>query len=151
MNEEQKQRAAPSGYKLVPVEPTPEMRDAGHCAAWRGIPSLFDDGDAANVYRAMLAAAPAAPTQPDPEIGRAERYRRIAIAAMCCRKIEFNEGGPVYDAAGGLMDSFDPEAVVVSGSGQRFVSDNIGDALLEMYRAEFEPEEAAIAAEKGGA
>lgn len=61
-------------WKLVPVEPTNGMRDAGHRAAWRRIPSLFDEGDAANVYRAMLAAAPAAPEQ-DGVARDAERYR----------------------------------------------------------------------------
>ena len=70
----------------------------------------------------------------------AEKYRKIATAAMCCRKIEFNDGGAVYDAAGGVMDSFDPEATVISGSGQRFTGDCIASALLEMYAAEFEPE-----------
>lgn len=53
----------PDGWKMVPVEPTNGMRDAGHRAAWRSIPSLFDEGDAANVYRAMLSAAPEAPAQ----------------------------------------------------------------------------------------
>lgn len=49
--------AVPDGYALVPLEPTLAMRDAGHRAAWRRIPSIFDDGDAGNVYRAMLTAA----------------------------------------------------------------------------------------------
>ena len=52
------------GRKMVPDEPTAEMREAGHRAAWRRIPSLFDEDDAANVYRSMLAAAPAAPEPP---------------------------------------------------------------------------------------
>lgn len=76
---------------------------------------------------------------PPAELAAMERYRKISTAAMCCHKIEFNHGGPVYDAAGGIMDSFDPEATVVSGSGQRFHAETIEAALLEMYAAEFEP------------
>ncbi len=53
-------------WKLVPVEPTPEMLDAGHRAAWQSVPSLFDRDDVANVYRAMLAAAPAARLEDQP-------------------------------------------------------------------------------------
>lgn len=75
MNEQQKPQDFTAGYKVVPDEPTAEMREAGHRAAWHRTPSLFDDSDAANVYRAMLAAAPAAPER-DPELARdAERYR----------------------------------------------------------------------------
>ena len=62
MNEEQKT----AGYKVVPVEPTAEMREAGHRAAWQSVPSLFDRDDVANVYRAMLAAAPAARLEDQP-------------------------------------------------------------------------------------
>lgn len=58
------------GRKMVPDEPTAEMREAGHLAAWRRIPSLFDEDDAANVYRSMLAAAPAAPER-DPAVTEA--------------------------------------------------------------------------------
>jgi len=57
-----------AGYKVVPVEPTAEMREAGHRAAWRSIPSLFDEDDAANVYRSMLAAAPKPPVLSDERI-----------------------------------------------------------------------------------
>ena len=53
-------------WKLAPVEPTPEMLDAGHRAAWQSVPSLFDRDDVANVYRAMLAAAPAARLEDQP-------------------------------------------------------------------------------------
>lgn len=88
--------------------------------------------------------------EPPADVARdAEKNRKIAIAAMCCKKITFTEGGPVYDAAGCVMDSFDPEAVVVAGSGQRYVADSIEAALLEMYRAEFEPDAAAIERQGG--
>ena len=98
--------------------------------------------------RKLLSAAPT-PAEAQADVARdAERYRKIAIAVMCCRSIKFNEGGPVYDAAGCVMDSFDPEAVIVAGSGQRYVADSIEAALLEMYRAEFEPDDAAMS-EKG--
>ena len=62
MSEQQKT----AGYKVVPVEPTAEMREAGHRAAWQSVPSLFDRDDVANVYRAMLAAAPAARLEDQP-------------------------------------------------------------------------------------
>ena len=68
MSEQQKT----ASYKAVPDEPTAEMLEAGHRAAWQSVPSLFDRDDVANVYRAMLAAAPTALLQelidtPEPE------------------------------------------------------------------------------------
>lgn len=50
----------PEGYKLVPLEPTGVMKDAG---AFSGLPVAHagETWTAARVYRAMLAAAPAAP------------------------------------------------------------------------------------------
>ena len=59
--------AVPAGYKLVPVEATPEMLEAvgmmdGYdCHA----PRCSPDADHANWYRAMIAAAPAAPQPVD--------------------------------------------------------------------------------------
>ncbi|HHQ6628420.1 TPA: hypothetical protein ACSTL5_005001 [Serratia fonticola] len=55
----------PAGFKLVPVEPTPEMCNVQHVGVDVHI-GLADDSesysiggaDAAKVYRAMLAAAP---------------------------------------------------------------------------------------------
>jgi hypothetical protein len=49
----------PAGWKLVPVEPTPEMVEAGENAHAR-----CDD---AEIYRAMLAVAPAAPPEAQQE------------------------------------------------------------------------------------
>lgn len=51
------QPQVPEGYVLVPVEPTENMMNAGHAAAWRRIPSIFDLRDAKEVYQAMLAAS----------------------------------------------------------------------------------------------
>ena len=54
--------AEPVGWKLVPVEPTPEMIEAGDEVEdlyKRGTPKTWG-----KVYRAMLAAAPAAPAEP---------------------------------------------------------------------------------------
>ena len=45
---------APEGWRLVPVEPTPEM-----VAAWPN--HRHGSGHEAEIYRAMLAAAPASP------------------------------------------------------------------------------------------
>ena len=58
--------SVPDGRKMVPDEPTAEMREAGLRAAWQSHPSLFDRDDVANVYRAMLAAAPAARLEDQP-------------------------------------------------------------------------------------
>ncbi|CAO3447946.1 hypothetical protein [Azospirillum argentinense] len=48
----------PEGWKLVPVEPTPEMLDAGVEAGVGAAPSPW----CPEVYRALLSAAPTAPT-----------------------------------------------------------------------------------------
>lgn len=55
-------RSAPEGYKLVPVEPTQEMQDAGSNEMFGEI-TLSDHSRRATayVYRAMLSAAPEAP------------------------------------------------------------------------------------------
>ena len=58
--------SVPDGRKMVPDDPTAEMLEAGHRAAWQSVPSLFDRDDVANVYRAMLAAAPAARLEDQP-------------------------------------------------------------------------------------
>lgn len=52
--------AAPAGWKLVPVEPTITMQNAG----WREIDRQgfsTDDTEVAPIYRAMLAASPSTP------------------------------------------------------------------------------------------
>ena len=49
--------AAPEGWQLVPLEPTPDMM----CAAWDSTPAQMDDmtdGDFGQAYKNMLAAAP---------------------------------------------------------------------------------------------
>lgn len=51
----------PAGWKLVPLEPTPDMM----CAAWDHIPPVMDDitdGDFRQAYKDMVAAAPHATT-----------------------------------------------------------------------------------------
>jgi len=53
------------GWRLVPVEPTPKMSAAGLCVSEA-------EHDPAGVYRAMLAAAPAAPTQACRSDGRCQ-------------------------------------------------------------------------------
>ena len=53
--------ALPSeGWKLVPVEATPTMAHVGNCTIGDNIPKTWPEGDAlaAEIYRAMLAAAP---------------------------------------------------------------------------------------------
>ena len=58
----------PAGWKLVPVEPTPEMVTAGmdglgSCVGSCGEASPPDRSDIADSYRAMLSAAPAFPVE----------------------------------------------------------------------------------------
>jgi hypothetical protein len=51
----------PNGYKLVPVEPTPEMVNAGRICPMPTDTEWDEDEDYSAVYRAMLAAAPTPP------------------------------------------------------------------------------------------
>jgi hypothetical protein len=51
----------PNGYKLVPVEPTPEMINAGRICPMPTDTEWDEDEDYSAVYRAMLAAAPTPP------------------------------------------------------------------------------------------
>lgn len=69
------QSAIPEGWKLVPIEPTENMLDAIEDAAkaeckveWDScLGSNLHFGDAENVYRDLLAAAPALPATPGKE------------------------------------------------------------------------------------
>lgn len=83
--------AAPHGYKLVPVEPTHEMRDAG-CPAGE----FVDHFDIATAYRAMLNAAPTPPaaTVPVPvlePLTQAERGRLILATGYKCEGLSQDE------------------------------------------------------------
>lgn len=53
----------PAGYRLVPIEPTREMLEAGKYAI-KGCPSTFERDEADVAYRAMLSAAPTPPVVP---------------------------------------------------------------------------------------
>ena len=63
-NERLKAQAVPEGWKLVPIEPTPEMSKAGFRVAKMDVTGAWVT-DANEAYHAMLNAAPqpAAPTQ----------------------------------------------------------------------------------------
>ena len=75
--------AVPQGWKLVPVEPTPEMKAAGinievYSEVSDSISALtWAEVDA--IYRAMLAATPAAPSQPV-TLTESERVRCLTKA-----------------------------------------------------------------------
>ena len=61
--------AVPDGWKLVPIEPTPEMEDAGI-----NVPFGQDDSPPpATVYAAMIGAAPDAPVDSAPVAGEAQK------------------------------------------------------------------------------
>jgi hypothetical protein len=68
----------PAGWKLVPVEPTPEMLDAGINAA----PIALDD-DLESAYLAMLSASPQPPVGADGwrEISTAKTGVAVILAA----------------------------------------------------------------------
>lgn len=53
----------PEGWKLVPIEPTPEMESKGADAFFSPQPQSIEDENAraASVYRRMLSTAPSAP------------------------------------------------------------------------------------------
>ena len=74
------QVGVPNGWKLVPIEPTPEMIDAGHAEYERSLIGNRKDVAAAFVrrWKAMLAAAPTPPAPEDAQVGKdAERWRFI--------------------------------------------------------------------------
>lgn len=64
----------PEGWKLVPVDPTEEILDA-ICLAKnmtrRGLAVVMNMQELESIYRAMLAAAPAAPVAQEPRVIRA--------------------------------------------------------------------------------
>lgn len=64
------------GWKLVPVEPTPEMANAGR----RAFPKLLLNIMASTIYRVMLAAAPDASPSKRVERLEAERDEAVAMA-----------------------------------------------------------------------
>lgn len=70
----------PEGWKLVPVEPTPEMIDAGHREYEKAMLGNRRNVTAAFLrrWKAMLSAAPA-PAQPVPDVSAMERNARSQL------------------------------------------------------------------------
>jgi hypothetical protein len=70
----------PTGYRLVPVEPTPDMIDAGTDEYWDTLHhkiNVMSESPVGRYWRAMLDAAPEPPTPA--EVGeRAEDYERCS-------------------------------------------------------------------------
>lgn len=74
------QVGVPDGWKLVPVEPTPEMINAGNDAAHAGGCDLYRlTREVMNAYPAMLAAAPAAPAADAGGVLEQAMYTLISI------------------------------------------------------------------------
>ena len=73
--------AAPAGWKLVPVESSIDMEDAGRKAASR----FMGLSEANRVYRAMLAAAPAAPVAPHGWVLPSERLPKSHLDVFVLR------------------------------------------------------------------
>lgn len=102
--------AVPEGWKLVPIEPTPEMCDISHvgvdvCTGMAADDEYYSiNGDyAGKVYRAMLAAAPAPGSEPD--WGMAERRDCERCGAERVATLHDKHGDPLcgdcYPAPGG--------------------------------------------------
>jgi hypothetical protein len=83
--------AEPEGWKLVPVEPTPEMTEAGKQYAECAIPA-----NAVFCYRAMLAASPTIPAQSCGDAEQADEAVTLPIMRAAFRVVE-TEGDPDPD------------------------------------------------------
>ena len=91
------QVSVPDGWKLVPVDPTPEMISAGSDAAHAGGCDLYQlTREVMNAYPAMLAAAPAAPAA---DAGIVDMYRHLQkVTPYRFKKIQdasITDGGDV--------------------------------------------------------
>ena len=75
---------APEGWKLVPVEPTDEMVEAGD----HEIEKWGVDASSSGAFRAMLAAAPQPQTDPTPYLyydpANGDTWTQEAINDGCC-------------------------------------------------------------------
>lgn len=76
----------------------------------------------------------------DAERKRAEAAEKIATAADTAKSIDFYQGGAIRDAAGNVIDGYDPRAVVRSFSGATYHGPSVREALLEFYAAEHVPD-----------
>jgi len=87
---EAKPAPAADGWKLVPLEPTPEMIEAGNAAAHAGGCDLWQlKREVMNAWPAMLAAAPAAPADGDWTTPTTYEQRFTqAVTLLCGRKPE---------------------------------------------------------------
>ena len=65
--------AVPEGWKLVPIEPTPEMARAGIAVARMDVSGAWVT-DARECYAAMIAAACTAPPQPAAPMGATPEF-----------------------------------------------------------------------------
>ena len=99
--------SVPTGWKLVPVEPTDDMFIEGMEADCRGRPSIDDDNHVRSIWRAMLSSAPDAPPPPaapqEPVAWMYEWNGRTHITTADQRPIEhahphFNKSKPLYTA-----------------------------------------------------
>src|SRR5690606_38516107 len=86
LNADAQAPAVPEGWRLVPVEPTEEMVQAGHTALMEWDARTGDDLGIENVYGAMLAAAPTPPASAAPAAAGdaldAARYRWLRNGGM---------------------------------------------------------------------
>ena len=97
--------SVPTGWKLVPVEPTDDMLIEGMEADCLGLPSIDDDNHVRSIWRAMLSSAPDAPPPPaapqEPVAWMYEWNGRTHITTVDQRPIEhayphFNKSKPLY-------------------------------------------------------
>lgn len=84
-------RSVPEGWKLVPVEPTPEMCNAGNRARYNSVCPLWTS-ILEEAYAAMIAVAPTSPAIPkEPESQLRENIRLLL-------ENDGGEGSKRYDA-----------------------------------------------------
>lgn len=119
--------SVPTGWKLVPVEPTDDMFIEGMEADCRGRPSIDDDNHVRSIWRAMLSSAPDAPPPPaapqEPVAWMYEWNGRTHITTADQRPIEhahphFNKSKPLYTAPNPARQPLTEEQVLNLGPGQ---------------------------------
>lgn len=86
----------PDGWRLVPVEPTPQMIEAGsHC--W-----MMTDDNAESYWNAMLAAAPPPPKREPLTDAELEEIAVSDEFLLYCDQDDFNEIARATEAAHGI-------------------------------------------------
>ncbi|MFG1302663.1 hypothetical protein V5F34_00790 [Xanthobacter autotrophicus] len=128
--------AVPSGWKLVPVEPTYGL-DAMSGAGADQIPTDIGQGAAGamacDVYRAMLAAAPAAPPAESGEVDGLEEAARLAEVGEYLFSACRYSGGDGYT---------EPREMGIEWQWQQSAPDQYGEGMLLAAATKWHDEQA---------